>query len=201
MAQGKRRYDRKQSGYGGQTKPVFHKKAKTVSTNRVESPCERIANRQCSFHDGMDARVDQEGRPSIGVLFLQGQEAARPQAMQAVRTTIFPQARLVHVPRAYTCTFRALQLRVGRREEDPWCRLDLLNVSPLITRRGSLKFRDPTRHTPERGCSFFWMSGEGGKLWNMPIFLFLIPFLHLLPICALCPAAFRCARNIPGVMC
>lgn len=28
-AQGKRRYDRKQSGYGGQTKPVFHKKVKT----------------------------------------------------------------------------------------------------------------------------------------------------------------------------
>ena len=30
--------------------------------------------------------LDQEGRPSIGVLFLQGQEAARPQAIQAVRT-------------------------------------------------------------------------------------------------------------------
>merc|ERR1711981_228880 len=29
-AQGKRRYDRKQKGYGGQTKPVFHKKAKTT---------------------------------------------------------------------------------------------------------------------------------------------------------------------------
>ena len=28
FAQGKRRYDRKQMGYGGQTKPVFHKKAK-----------------------------------------------------------------------------------------------------------------------------------------------------------------------------
>ena len=26
--QGKRRYDRKQSGYGGQTKPVFHKKVR-----------------------------------------------------------------------------------------------------------------------------------------------------------------------------
>ena len=26
IAPGKRRYDRKQSGYGGQTKPVFHKK-------------------------------------------------------------------------------------------------------------------------------------------------------------------------------
>jgi hypothetical protein len=25
---GKRRYDRKQAGYGGQTKPVFHKKVK-----------------------------------------------------------------------------------------------------------------------------------------------------------------------------
>lgn len=29
FAQGKRRYDRKQSGYGGQTKPVFHKKVLT----------------------------------------------------------------------------------------------------------------------------------------------------------------------------
>ncbi|KAK1306771.1 60S ribosomal protein L44 [Acorus calamus] len=28
--QGKRRYDRKQSGYGGQTKPVFHKKASFI---------------------------------------------------------------------------------------------------------------------------------------------------------------------------
>ena len=30
-AQGKRRYDRKQSGYGGQTKPVFHKKVLQLS--------------------------------------------------------------------------------------------------------------------------------------------------------------------------
>jgi large subunit ribosomal protein L44e len=29
-AQGRRRYDRKQSGYGGQTKPIFRKKAKTT---------------------------------------------------------------------------------------------------------------------------------------------------------------------------
>ena len=28
FAQGKRRYDHKQMGFGGQTKPVFHKKAK-----------------------------------------------------------------------------------------------------------------------------------------------------------------------------
>ena len=31
FAQGKRRYDRKQSGYGGQTKPVFHKKVRYVT--------------------------------------------------------------------------------------------------------------------------------------------------------------------------
>ena len=27
---GKRRYDRKQQGYGGQTKPVFHKKVRYI---------------------------------------------------------------------------------------------------------------------------------------------------------------------------
>lgn len=37
FAQGKRRYDRKQSGYGGQTKQIFHKKAKT--TKKVRSDC------------------------------------------------------------------------------------------------------------------------------------------------------------------
>nr|XP_014975799.1 60S ribosomal protein L36a-like [Macaca mulatta] len=31
-AQGKRRYDRKQSGYGGQTKLIFRKKAETTKT-------------------------------------------------------------------------------------------------------------------------------------------------------------------------
>lgn len=31
MAQGKRRYDRKQAGFGGQTKPVFKKKVRSVT--------------------------------------------------------------------------------------------------------------------------------------------------------------------------
>ena len=31
VVQGKRRYVRKQSGYGGQTKPVFHKKVRAKS--------------------------------------------------------------------------------------------------------------------------------------------------------------------------
>ncbi|KAI0102377.1 60S ribosomal protein L42 [Nemania sp. FL0031] len=36
---GKRRYDRKQSGYGGQTKPVFHKKAKTTKKVVLRLEC------------------------------------------------------------------------------------------------------------------------------------------------------------------
>ncbi|XP_057312441.1 uncharacterized protein LOC130653961 [Hydractinia symbiolongicarpus] len=38
-AQGKRRYDRKQAGYGGQTKPVFHKKAKTTKKIVLRMEC------------------------------------------------------------------------------------------------------------------------------------------------------------------
>ncbi|CUG81215.1 60S ribosomal protein L44, putative [Bodo saltans] len=39
FAQGKRRYDRKQSGYGGQTKPIFHKKAKTTKKIVLKLQC------------------------------------------------------------------------------------------------------------------------------------------------------------------
>ncbi|XP_026937737.1 60S ribosomal protein L36a-like [Sagmatias obliquidens] len=54
-AQGKRRYDRKQSGYGGPTKPIFWKKAKTTKNivlrlERVERNCRSkrmLAIRRC----------------------------------------------------------------------------------------------------------------------------------------------------------
>eukprot|EP00188_Purpureofilum_apyrenoidigerum_P000696 Plantae.Rhodophyta-Purpureofilum_apyrenoidigerum.ctg13255.p2 GENE.Plantae.Rhodophyta-Purpureofilum_apyrenoidigerum.ctg13255~~Plantae.Rhodophyta-Purpureofilum_apyrenoidigerum.ctg13255.p2 ORF type:complete len:106 (+),score=23.26 Plantae.Rhodophyta-Purpureofilum_apyrenoidigerum.ctg13255:100-417(+) len=39
FAQGKRRYDRKQSGFGGQTKPVFKKKAKTTKKIVLRLEC------------------------------------------------------------------------------------------------------------------------------------------------------------------
>ena len=39
FAQGKRRYDRKQRGYGGQTKPIFHKKAKTTKKITLKLTC------------------------------------------------------------------------------------------------------------------------------------------------------------------
>ncbi|XP_012355242.2 60S ribosomal protein L36a-like [Nomascus leucogenys] len=38
-AQGKQRYDRKQSGYGGQTKPIFRKKAKTTKKIVLRPGC------------------------------------------------------------------------------------------------------------------------------------------------------------------
>ena len=38
-AAGKRRYDNKQAGFGGQTKPVFHKKAKTTKKIVLRLEC------------------------------------------------------------------------------------------------------------------------------------------------------------------
>jgi large subunit ribosomal protein L44e len=40
-AQGKRRYDDKQMGFGGQTKPVFHKKAKTTRKIVLRMECKK----------------------------------------------------------------------------------------------------------------------------------------------------------------
>lgn len=37
--QGKRRYDKKQRGYGGQTKPIFRKKAKTTKKVVLRMEC------------------------------------------------------------------------------------------------------------------------------------------------------------------
>ncbi|KAF4673971.1 40s ribosomal protein L44e [Perkinsus chesapeaki] len=39
VAQGKRRYDSKQAGFGGQTKPVFRKKAKTTKKIVLKLEC------------------------------------------------------------------------------------------------------------------------------------------------------------------
>jgi len=39
VRQGKRRYDAKQKGYGGQTKPIFRKKAKTTKKITLKLEC------------------------------------------------------------------------------------------------------------------------------------------------------------------
>jgi large subunit ribosomal protein L44e len=45
-AQGRRRYDRKQSGYGGQTKPIFRKKAKTTKKIALRLECTKCKRRR-----------------------------------------------------------------------------------------------------------------------------------------------------------
>ncbi len=39
ILKGKRRYDHKQMGFGGQTKPIFHKKAKTTKKIVLRLEC------------------------------------------------------------------------------------------------------------------------------------------------------------------
>ncbi|XP_028625783.1 60S ribosomal protein L36a-like [Grammomys surdaster] len=59
-AHGKRHYDRKQSGYGGHTKPIFHKKAKTTKKivlrlECIESNCRSkrmLASKRCNHFEG-----------------------------------------------------------------------------------------------------------------------------------------------------
>ncbi|VDO06417.1 unnamed protein product [Rodentolepis nana] len=43
---GKRRYDRKQKGYGGQTKPIFRKKAKTTKKIVLRLECNECKYKQ-----------------------------------------------------------------------------------------------------------------------------------------------------------
>lgn len=42
---GKRRYDRKQAGYGGQTKPILHKKSKTTKKIVLRLECAECKHR------------------------------------------------------------------------------------------------------------------------------------------------------------
>jgi large subunit ribosomal protein L44e len=45
VAQGKRRYDAKQKGFGGQTKPIFHKKAKVTKKITVMLQCQECSRK------------------------------------------------------------------------------------------------------------------------------------------------------------
>ena len=57
LSLGKRRYDRKQSGFGGQTKPIFHKKAKTTKKIVLRLECSeckskhQIALKRCKHFE------------------------------------------------------------------------------------------------------------------------------------------------------
>ncbi|KAI0634819.1 zinc-binding ribosomal protein [Trametes polyzona] len=77
-AQGKRRYDRKQSGYGGQTKPVFHKKAKTTKKVVLRLECTvckykmQLALKRCKHFE------------------LGGEKKTKGAALQFVRAPVLP---------------------------------------------------------------------------------------------------------------
>ena len=45
-AQGRRRYDRKQQGYGGQSKPIFRKKAKTTKKIVLRMECSECKHKK-----------------------------------------------------------------------------------------------------------------------------------------------------------
>lgn len=47
IAQGDRRYKAKQAGFGGQTKPIFRKKAKTTKKVAVRLECTKCKIRRC----------------------------------------------------------------------------------------------------------------------------------------------------------
>merc|ERR1712167_8629 len=70
FAQGKRRYDRKQAGFGGQTKPVFHKKAKTTKKICLRLECteckykHQVVIKRCKHFELQDAnKKKQKGKP------------------------------------------------------------------------------------------------------------------------------------------
>ena len=62
LCPGKRRYDRKQSGFGGQTKPVFHKKAKTTKKIVLKLECTKCKAKRIA----MPALVGPSWREGVG---------------------------------------------------------------------------------------------------------------------------------------
>ena len=92
FAQGKRRYDSKQMGFGGQTKPVFHKKASlaaaTTGSMRERVPALRLlpngSHASLPCVRGPAGEDDEEDHPPPRVQGVQGEEAAGDQALQTL---------------------------------------------------------------------------------------------------------------------
>lgn len=90
FAQGKRRYDRKQSGYGGQTKPVFHKKAKTTKKVVLRLECVKcktkcqLALKRCKHFELGYVVV----RPAAGGVIVAGDFANQPTTVATRRRRV-----------------------------------------------------------------------------------------------------------------
>ena len=64
FAQGERRYHQKQKGFGGQTKPVFHKKAKTTKKIVLRLECKECkAKKQLSIKRTKHFELGEKKKP------------------------------------------------------------------------------------------------------------------------------------------
>eukprot|EP01090_Pellita_catalonica_P017146 TRINITY_DN510_c0_g1_i1.p1 TRINITY_DN510_c0_g1~~TRINITY_DN510_c0_g1_i1.p1 ORF type:complete len:107 (-),score=13.91 TRINITY_DN510_c0_g1_i1:108-428(-) len=71
FSQGRRRYDRKQRGFGGQTKPIFHRKAKTTKkiVLRLEcSECKHKSQHTIKRTKHFELGGEKKGKKSEAVL-------------------------------------------------------------------------------------------------------------------------------------
>ena len=85
FAQGKRRYDRKQSGYGGQTKPVFHKKVCAYLITFIYAFSWIVALSLFFLLSKCTGQDNEESRAKTGMHSLQIQDATCIKTLQAVR--------------------------------------------------------------------------------------------------------------------
>jgi large subunit ribosomal protein L44e len=71
FAQGTRRYDSKQKGFGGQTKPIFRKKAKQTKKVTVRLECTKCKIKRCKVIKRCKSFVmgKKEGQTKGGVTF------------------------------------------------------------------------------------------------------------------------------------
>lgn len=104
VAQGKRRYDRKQSGYGGQTKPVFHKKAKTTKKVVLRLECTvckykmQLPLKRCKQYVFILFSRFRYLTPFFPLSFeLGGDKKTKGAALQFVRSAFFPLCFLAHL--------------------------------------------------------------------------------------------------------
>lgn len=127
--QGKRRYDRKQRGYGGQTKPILHKKAKTTKKIVLRLECtvckfkKQLAIKRCKhFELGGDRK--RKARRRTGARARSAAADVRVSAVrhrakrwcssERARTVVPAMERTVAVARTAPCRRARLLLHVLR---------------------------------------------------------------------------------------
>lgn len=88
-SQGRRRYDRKQQGFGGQTKPIFRKKVRILNRNqciaRLFRPENSNSNDLFVCHLMILGKDNQENRASYGMYWMQVPQTNTIETLQTFR--------------------------------------------------------------------------------------------------------------------